>query len=91
MVTICLCTLNSIVYQTVHLTHKPAFVEKAEVNPQQLKPRDVIMPVNPNYTARERQEINATQKPSSEISPKIKQGNESQQGNNLCQIFEKSS
>jgi hypothetical protein len=45
---------------------------------ENLKPRDVIVPVNPLYTAQEWEKIYAAQKPNSEYSPNSKQGTESE-------------
>jgi len=90
MFTTCLCKQKFKVFEVVHLTHKCNFVEQAEATLEHVKPRDVVMPVNPRYTAEEWQDIYAAQKLSPEYSPNFKQGTEPRQDNNLCNIFEKS-
>ena len=59
------------------------FFEQAEANLEHLRPRDVVIHVNLKYTAQERQEIYAVQKPSSEQYPNFKKGSILQPGNDL--------
>jgi len=63
------------------------FVEQAGVDLKNVKPRDMVMPVNPRHTWREWQEIYAAQVPSPGNKPNYKKGTERQPGRNLNHIF----
>jgi hypothetical protein len=63
------------------------FLEQAGVDWKNLKPRDIVMPVNPKYTAQEWQEIYAAQVPSPEYNPSYKKGTEPQPGKDLLHTF----
>jgi hypothetical protein len=67
------------------------FLEQAGVDWKNLKPLDVVMPVNPKYTAEEWKEIYAAQVPSPEYNPNYKKGTEPQPGEDLHHTFECSS
>jgi len=56
------------------------FVEQAGVDLKKLKPRDIVMPVNPRHTWQEWQEIFAAQVPSPGYNPSLKLGTEPQPG-----------
>jgi len=58
-------------------------VEQAGVDLKNLKPRDIVMPVNPRYTWQEWQEIFAAQVPSPRNNPTVKLGTEPQPGKDL--------
>jgi hypothetical protein len=55
-------------------------VEQAEARLENLRPRDIVMPVNPKYTAQEWLEIMAAQKPSPEDYTDFKKGTTPQPG-----------
>jgi len=59
------------------------FVEQAGVDLKNVKPRDIVMPVNPRYTAQEWQEIFAAQVPSPRNNPTFKLGTKPQPGKDL--------
>ena len=63
------------------------FVEQAGVDLKTLKPRHIVMPVNPRYTAQEWQEIFAAQVPSPRSNPTFKLGTEPQPGKYLGHTF----
>jgi hypothetical protein len=63
------------------------FLEQAGVDLKNLKPLDIVMPVNPRYTAQEWQEIYAAQVPSPEYNPNYKKGTEPQPGKDLHHTF----
>jgi hypothetical protein len=67
------------------------FLEQAGVDLKNLKPLDIVMPVNPKYTAQEWQEIYAAQVPSPEYNPNYKKGTEPQPGKDLLHTFQCSS
>jgi hypothetical protein len=62
-------------------------LEQAEANLGHLKPRNIVMPVNPKYTAQEWRDIMAAQMPSPEYYTNFKKGTKPQPGNNLHHIF----
>jgi len=64
------------------------FVEQAGVDLKKLKPRDIVMPVNPRHTWKEWQEIFAAQAPSPGYTPNYNRGTKPQQGKNIYHIFE---
>jgi hypothetical protein len=64
------------------------FLVQAGVDFKNLKPRDIVMPVNPRYTAQEWQDIYAAQVPSPEYNPSYKKGTEPQPGKDLFHAFE---
>jgi hypothetical protein len=88
MFTTCLCTLKAEVFQFAHLTHKANISCACWGNLKQLKPRDIVMPVNPKYTAQEWQKVYAAQKPSPEYYSDFKKGAEPQPGKDLPYTFE---
>jgi hypothetical protein len=57
--------------------------EQAEAIPKHLIPRDIVMPVNPRYTAQEWLDIMASQKASPEEYPAFKKGTVPQPGNDF--------
>jgi len=59
------------------------FVEQAGVDLKKLKPRDIVMPVNPRHTWQEWQEIFAAQVPSPRNYPTFRLGTEPQPGKDL--------
>jgi len=59
------------------------FVEQAGVDLKNLKPLDIVRPVNPRHTWQEWQEIFAAQVPSPRYNPTIKSGTEPQTGKDL--------
>jgi hypothetical protein len=61
---------------------------QAGANLKHLKPRDIVVPVNPEYTAQKWQEIYAAQKPSPEYYPNFKKGTVPQPGEDLPHTFE---
>jgi hypothetical protein len=67
------------------------FLEQAGADMKNLVPLDIIMPVNPRFTAYEWQEIHAAQKFSPEYNPIYKKGTEPQPGKDLLHTFECSS
>lgn len=62
-------------------------LEQAEANLGHLKTRDIVMPVNPKYTAQEWREIMAAQTSSPENNTGYKKGTKPQPGNELLNIF----
>jgi hypothetical protein len=62
-------------------------LEQAEAGLVHLIPRDIVMPVNPKYTAQEWSEIMAAQVPSPEDTTNLKKGTKPQPGNDLPHIF----
>jgi hypothetical protein len=64
------------------------FLEQTGVDLKNLKPCDIVMPVNPKYTAQEWKEIYAVQVPSPEYNPYYKMGTEPQPGKYLLYTFE---
>jgi hypothetical protein len=64
------------------------FLEQASANLNNLKPLDIIKPVNPEDTVQEWQEIFAAQKPSPEFNPINKKGTVPQPGKDLLHTFE---
>jgi hypothetical protein len=67
------------------------FLEQAGVHLKNLKPRDIVVPVNPKYTAQEWKEIYAAQVPSPVDNSNYKKGTEPQPGKDLLHTFECSS
>ena len=72
----------------VHLTQNLMLLEQAGVDLKNLKPRNIVMPVNPRHTWKEWQEIFAAQVPSPEYIPKFKIGTKPQPGKNIYHTFE---
>ena len=64
------------------------FLAQAGVDLKNLKPLDIVMPVNPRYTAQEWQAIYAAQKPGPEDNRNYKLGTEQQPGKDLLHTFE---
>jgi hypothetical protein len=64
------------------------FLVQAGVDFKNLKPRDIVMPVNPRHTAQEWKEIYAAQVPSPEYNPSYKKGTEPQPGKDWLHTFE---
>ena len=64
------------------------FLVKAGADLRHVKPRDIVKPVNPKYTAQEWQEIYAAQKEIPEYYPDFKKGTEPQPGKDLPHTFE---
>jgi hypothetical protein len=58
-------------------------LEQAEANLRNLKPRDVVAPVNPKYTMQEWLEIYAAQKAPPEKYADFKKGTTPQPGNDI--------
>jgi hypothetical protein len=71
--------------------HKDNAFEQAGADLKNLKHVDMVMPLNPRYTAQEWQEIYAAQNPSPEYNPNYKKGTEPQPGKGLLHTFEFSS
>jgi hypothetical protein len=67
------------------------FLEQAGVDLKNLKPLDIVMPVNPRYTWQEWQEIHAAQVPSPAYKATFKKGTEPQPGKDLHHTFQCSS
>jgi len=59
------------------------FVEQAGVDLKKLKPRDIVMPVNPRHTWQEWQEIFAAQVPSPGYNRIFNLGTKTQPGKDL--------
>jgi len=64
------------------------FLEQAGADMKNLVPLDIVMPVNPRYTAHEWQEIYVAQKLSPEDNSNYKLGTEPQPGKYLHHTFE---
>jgi hypothetical protein len=58
-------------------------LEQAEANLRNLKPRDIVVPVNPKYTIQEWLEIYAAQKAPLEKYADFKKGTTPQPGNDI--------
>jgi hypothetical protein len=63
------------------------FLEQAGVNWNNLKPREIVMPVYPKHTYQEWLDIFAAQKPSPEDDRNYKKGTEPQPGKDLPNTF----
>jgi hypothetical protein len=74
--------------QIVHLTQILIILEQAGVDLKNVKPRNIVMPVNPRYTWKEWQEIFAAQVPSPGYTPNYKKGTEPQPGKTFYHPFE---
>jgi hypothetical protein len=59
------------------------FLEQAGVDVKNLKPRDMVMPVNPKHTYQEWLDIFAAQEPTPEDDSNYKEGTEPQPGKDL--------
>jgi hypothetical protein len=64
------------------------FLEQVGVDLKNLKPRDIVMPVNPKHTYQEWLDIFVAQKPSPEDDRNYKKGTEPQPGKDLPHTFE---
>jgi hypothetical protein len=64
------------------------FLEQAGVELKNLKPRDIVMPVNPKHTYQESLDIFAAQKPTREDDSNYKKGTEPQPGKDWPHTFE---
>jgi hypothetical protein len=64
------------------------FLEQAGVDLKNLKPRGIVMPVNPKHTYQEWLDIFAAQKPSPKDDRNYKNGTEPQPGIDLPHTFE---
>jgi hypothetical protein len=63
-------------------------LEQAGADLKNLKHLDIVVPVNPRYTAQEWKEIYAAQIPSPEDNSNYKLGTEPQPGKDLLHTFE---
>jgi hypothetical protein len=64
------------------------FLEQAGVVVKNLKPRDIVMPVNPKHTYQEWLDIFAAQKAIPKFDRSYKKGTEPQPGKDLPHTFE---
>jgi len=64
------------------------FLVQAGADFKNLKPRNIVMPVNPRHTAQEWRDIYAAQVPSPEYNPSYKKGTERQPGKDLLHTFQ---
>jgi len=64
------------------------FLEQAGVDLKNLKPLDIVLPINPGNTPQECQEISAAQVPRPEYNPKYKNSTKPQPGKDLHHTFE---
>jgi hypothetical protein len=75
-------------FKTALVMHSLMFLEQAGVDLNNLQPLDIVMPVNPSYTAQEWKEIYAAQLPRPEDNYNYKLGTEPQPGKDLLHTFQ---
>jgi len=63
------------------------FLVQAGADFKNLKPRNIVMPVNPRHTAQEWQDIYAAQIPSPEYNPSYKKATEGQPRKDLLHKY----